>query len=144
MTAHSKRLKAVGAGVLASLLAASPAAASSVSISISARARTICKVEVGAVAVPEFQPGETDLGHMTELCNNVEGYRLVLSHPAGLVDAWAVVDGVRIPLSSTTTQTVIVDSDAPAFRERDLGIILSSAEPNLGLSLRAEAKGMIF
>ena len=59
-------------------------------------------------------------------------------------DAFAVVDGQRVPLSSTATQTVIIDSNQPAFRQRDLGIILSSPQHAMSLSLRAEAKGMIF
>jgi len=144
MASRPDTLKTALTAIVISLLAVTPAAAGSVSIGIRATARTICKVEVGAAAVPAFEAGETELGRMTELCNNVEGYRLILNHPAGLVDAFAVVDGQRVPLSATSTQTIIVDSNHPAFRERNLGIVLSSAQPVLGLSLRAEAKGMVF
>jgi len=144
MAALHTRLRTVGMALLASAAAASPVAADSVSIGITAHVRTICKVEVAAAAVSELQSGETSLGRMTELCNNLEGYQLVLTHPAGLVDAWAVVDGVRVPISAAGTETVIVDSNAPAYRERSLGIILPSGQPNLGLSLRAEAKGIIY
>lgn len=126
------------------ILAAGPAAASSVSIGINGRVGTVCRVEIGGAPAPRFEAGETSLGRMTELCNNVEGYRLVLSHPLGLQDAWMVVDGQRIPISSTSTTTVIVDSNAPAARERELGIVLSSGAATLDLALRAEAKGMIF
>lgn len=144
MTAQLKRLKIAGVAMIAGLMAASPMMAGGVTIGINARARTICKVEVGAVMLPTFQAGENALGRMTELCNNVDGYRLILLHPAGLEDAFAVVDGVRVPISAAATQTVIVDSTHAAFRERDLGIVLSSTEGNLNLALRAEAKGMIF
>ncbi len=130
------------AGALSALMVV-PAAADGVSIGINATARTICRVEVGAAATPTFEAGETALGRMTELCNNVEGYRLILIHPAGLVDAFAVVDGQRVPLSSAG-QTVIVDSDQPAARARDIGIVLSTRQDGLTLGLRAEAKGMTF
>lgn len=126
------------------ILAAGPAAAGSVSIGINGRVGTVCRVEIGGAPAPRFEAGETSLGRMTELCNNVDGYRLVLSHPVGLQDAWMVVDGQRIPISSTSTTTVIVDSNAPAAREREVGIVLSSGAATLDLTLRAEAKGMIF
>jgi hypothetical protein len=144
MASRAELLKTVTVAAAVTLLAVGPAFAGGVSVGIRGTVRTICRVEVGAAAVPAFQAGETGLGRMTELCNNVEGYRLILIHPAGLVDAFAVVDGQRVPLSSTATQTIIVDSNQPAFRERDLGIILSSGQTAMGLSLRAEAKGMMF
>lgn len=126
------------------LLTAAPAAADGVSIGILGRVSTICRVEVGGPPTPRFEVGETRLGRMTELCNNVEGYRLVLSHPVGLQDAWMVLDGERIPISPTASTTVIVDSNSPAAREREVAIVLSSATDTLDLSVRAEAKGMIF
>lgn len=144
MTFQFKRIKAPGIAILAALLGASPAMADSVNISIHARARTICKVEVGATVLPTFSEGENGLGRMTELCNSVQGYRLILEHPAGLEDAWVVVDGARVPISPTSTRTVIVDSSHAGFVERDLGIVLGEAHAQLPLSLRAEAKGMIF
>jgi len=144
MVSRSDILKTATLAAAVSLLGVAPAFAGGVSIGIRATARTICRVEVGAAVIPAFETGETGLGRMTELCNNVEGYRLILNHPVGLVDAFAVVDGQRVPLSSTATQTVIIDSNQPAFRQRDLGIILSSPQDAMSLSLRAEAKGMIF
>ncbi|MDY6922359.1 MAG: hypothetical protein SWI22_00170 [Pseudomonadota bacterium] len=126
------------------LLTAAPAVAGSVNIGIHGRVGTVCRVEVGGPPAPRFEIGETRLGRMKELCNNVDGYRLVLSHPVGLQDAWIVVDGQRIPISSTSSTTVIVDSNSPAAREREVGIVLSSARPTLDLTLRAEAKGFIF
>ncbi|MBU1385705.1 MAG: hypothetical protein KKG14_07230 [Alphaproteobacteria bacterium] len=126
------------------MLAATSAAADGVSVSIHGRVGTVCRVEVGGPPAPRFEVGETRLGRMTELCNNVDGYRLVLSHPVGLQDAWMVVDGQRIPISPTSSTTVIVDSNGPAAREREVGIVLSSASDTLDLTLRAEAKGAIF
>jgi hypothetical protein len=55
------------------------------------------------------------------------------------------VGGVRVPLASDRTHTVIVDNRAPAFRERQLRLILNQApSEEMNLSLEAEPKGEVF
>lgn len=122
---------------------AGPAAAFDASIQIFGRVPTICRVEIGGGFNPALTAGEHSLGQMTELCNNVDGYRLVLNHPAGLEGAWFVVDGQRVPLSGST-HTVVVDSMQPAYRESGIAIVLSEDVSNLQLSMSAEPKGMVF
>ena len=143
--AHYTRKIFAAAGVATTLLASTASAADGVSIGIRARAATICRVEFAGTAPGQFRAGETPLGRMTELCNNVEGYTLVLNHPQGLIDAWVTVDGQRVTLASNSTRTVIVDSHIPAYRERQLSLGLSQdMQGSVPFSLYAEAKGVIF
>lgn len=130
----------------AALLVSAPANASDGSmIAISGRVPTVCQVSVAAPALPPLQTGQNDLGTLTELCNNVDGYTITLNHPAGLTDAWVEVDGGRIPLSPTATHTVIVDTSAPAYRARPLRLVLDHAPVGpLALSLDAQPKGLLF
>jgi len=126
-------------------VAASPALASSTSVSFSGRVPTICRVTMSGQAPAVFQAGDNRLGSANELCNSVDGYRIVLTHPTGLRDAWVLVDGARIAISPSATSTVIVDSSHPMDGARELGLHLSeSVDGPLPLSLHAEARGMTF
>lgn len=140
MTAN--RTKGVLFSLAAIMLLAEPAAAGPV-INIMGRVATVCRVSLagGASAV---EPGEQMLGRLTELCNNVDGYRLVLLHPAGLQDAFVVLDGQRIPIAADATRTVIVDSNRPAYRERDLTLVLAEGTEPVAVNIEAQPKGMIF
>lgn len=128
--------------LVALMLIAQPAAAGP-SIDIVGRVATVCRVSLdGQAAMAE--PGEQKLGRLTELCNNVEGYRLVLVHPIGLEDAVVVLDGERISISADASRTVIVDSNQPAFRERELSLVLASGAEPVAVNIEAQPKGMIF
>lgn len=132
-------------GVLFSLAAimllAEPAAAGPV-FNITGRVATVCRVSLaGGGASVE---GEQMLGRLTELCNNVDGYRLVLLHPAGLEGAFVVLDGERIAISADETRTVIVDSNRPAYRERDMTLVLAEGSEPVAVNIEAQPKGMIF
>jgi len=121
MTAN--QTKGLLSSLAALVLLAEPAAAGPV-IDIMGRVATVCRVSLTGGAMP-VEPGEQMLGRLTELCNNVDGYRLVLLHPAGLEDAYVVLDGERIAIAADSTRTVIVDSNRPAYRERDLTLVLA-------------------
>jgi hypothetical protein len=100
---------------------------------------------MAAAPAHAIQTGANDLGTMHELCNSLAGYTVTLNHPAGLINAWVEVGGVRVPLASDRTHTVIVDNRAPAFRERQLRLILNQApSEEMNLSLEAEPKGEVF
>jgi hypothetical protein len=124
------------------MLLAEPAAAGPV-INIMGRVATVCRVSLAGGA-STVEPGEQMLGRLTELCNNVEGYRLVLLHPAGLEDAFVVLDGERIAISADATRTVIVDSNRPAYRERDLTLVLAEGSEPVAVNIEAQPKGMLF
>lgn len=119
-------------------------AAQDAAVSINARARTICTVELGFGAPAKYEAGFNYLGQMTELCNNVEGYRLVLDHPQGMVGAAILLDGQRIEIAPSASRTVIVDSSQPAYQEREIGLELASGADSLPMVIYAEPKGMIF
>ncbi|MBD7941179.1 hypothetical protein [Brevundimonas guildfordensis] len=140
MTAN--QTKGVLSSLAALMLLAEPAAAGPV-IDIMGRVATVCRVSLAGGATP-VEPGEQMLGRLTELCNNVEGYRLVLLHPAGLEDAYVVLDGERIAIAADATRTVIVDSNRPAYRERDLALVLAEGTEAVAVNIEAQPKGMIF
>jgi len=140
MTAN--QTKGVLSSLAALMLLAEPAAAGPV-IDIMGRVATVCRVSLAGRATP-VEPGEQMLGRLTELCNNVEGYRLVLLHPAGLEDAYVVLDGERIAIAADATRTVIVDSNRPAYRERDLALVLAEGAGAVVVNIEAQPKGMIF
>lgn len=104
---------------------------------------TICRVEFSQAAVATGED-RVDLGQMTQLCNNIEGYRVIVQHPAGLSGAHFSVDGVEAPLSSGT-ETVLVDSNDPAYRTSGVSLHLASASAELSaLSFRIEPKGATY
>ncbi len=140
MTAN--RTKGLLFSMAAIMLLAEPAAAGPV-INIMGRVATVCRVSLAGGA-STVEPGEQMLGRLTELCNNVEGYRLVLLHPAGLEDAFVVLDGERIAISADATRTVIVDSNRPAYRERDLTLVLAEGSEPVAVNIEAQPKGMLF
>lgn len=136
--------------VLAFVGAALPVAgagAEEMSIGIVGRVRTICDVSLAGGATEALHRGDNRLGRMTELCNSVEGYRLVMEHPRGLTNAFVVIGGGRrIPLSEAATSTVIVDSDHPTYVERDLTLVLAETPAGraTSITLYAEPKGVTF
>ncbi|EKY30788.1 hypothetical protein HMPREF0185_00108 [Brevundimonas diminuta 470-4] len=140
MTAN--QTKGLLSSLAALVLLAEPAAAGPV-IDIMGRVATVCRVSLTGGAMP-VEPGEQMLGRLTELCNNVDGYRLVLLHPAGLEDAYVVLDGERIAIAADSTRTVIVDSNRPAYRERDLTLVLAEGAEAVAVNIEAQPKGMIF
>lgn len=123
-------------------LAVSPAVAGAVTIS--ARASTICRVDISPGPSAAAGDGIRPLGRLTELCNSADGYRLVLAHPKGLVDAAVVVDGHRIQIEASDQETIIVDSDLPGFRQRSIGIETDKAIELADLQFQVQPKGAIY
>lgn len=138
---------AIRIGVVAGLLAAPGSLAASsdnASLAISGWVPTICQVSFGSTA-PALRAGFNELGQMTELCNSIGGYRVVLDHPSGLVGAAVLVGGTRIAISPEASRTVIVDSATPASRVQPVQIILAEdAVIERSFGVRAEAKGATF
>lgn len=129
----------------AGALAAPALAADGVSISFSGRVPTVCRVSMASSTALPLREGRNELGRTAELCNSEDGYRLVLNHPAGLTNAFAVVDGTPVAISANATSTVIVDSSEPADRQRQLALVLSAPlDDAFAISLTAEAKGAIY
>lgn len=132
-------------GVAALCAGTAPALASSATVTFTGRVPTICRVALSDAPPVILQAGDNRLGSTDELCNSVDGYRIVLNHPSGLVDAWVIIDGARIAINSGATSTVIVDSSQPGDGRRELGLHLARpVEGPLPLSLAAEVKGAIF
>ncbi len=115
----------------------------STTIGIRGIVRTVCRVEFNQASAPVS--GDTvDLGRMTQLCNNIDGYRVIMQHPAGLGGATVSIDGIEAPLSSGT-ETILVDSSNPAFRTNDVRLHLASgAASQLSLAFRIEPKGAVY
>lgn len=113
-------------------------------VSISGRVPTICTVSANLQATSNLTSGINSLGRLVELCNNREGYRLVLNHPSGILGAAILLDGERIAIAPSSTQTVLVDSNYAAFEERQLDLELTASSDPLPLTLYAEPKGAIF
>lgn len=131
---------------IALIAIASPATAigQGSNISISGRVPTVCTVDANLQASSNFSSGVNSLGRIVALCNNREGYRLVLQHPSGIPGATILLDGERIAIQPFATQTVLIDSDHAAFEERQLDLELAASSDGIPLTLYAEPKGVIF
>jgi hypothetical protein len=95
----------------------------------------ICRVELQNGSAPAGQA--TDLGRMSEFCNNAAGYEVWLSHAQGLSSAAVYVDGQRIALSPTGS-TLISHSATAASTVHDLRLD-PGADQVGNLSLRISA-----
>ncbi len=136
---------AIGASALLIGLAAPMAAmGQGTHVGISGRVPTICTVDADLQATSSLVSGRNSLGRLVELCNNREGYRLVLKHPSGLRGATILLDGQRIAIAPSATQTVLVDSNHAAFQERQLDLELAVPSAPIALTLYAEPKGAVF
>jgi hypothetical protein len=116
---------------------------SSASISIHAVAPTICRVEFNNTVVP-VAGATVDLGQMTELCNDSQGYQVTLVTPPGLDGSQVILDGVPTALSADG-RTLIVDSSTDAYRKRDIKLQLAAGSPLVTkVSFATAPKGEIY
>lgn len=131
--------------VAVATLCATPAyAAAASSFTVTGVVPTVCRASIDGDFSP-LHAGLNDLGRITELCNDVDGYRLVLSHPAGVEDASMLIDGQQIAIEPDAVETVLVDSNVPADRQRHLQLVLGDSVPDLTrLTIYAEPKGIRF
>lgn len=132
------------------LLAVAPAQAdagqgssptASTTITIRAFVPVICHVELlGSPGAPNGD-GIVPLGVAEEFCNSAAGYRVLIQHPAGLVDAAVYRNGVRIPLSPGG-ETVLTDSNQADLEQLSLALDPGN-QPELftSLGVRIESKG---
>lgn len=136
---------AIGASaVLVGLAAPMAAMGQGSHVSISGRVATICTVDANLQASSNLISGRNSLGRLVELCNNREGYRVVLNHPSGMRGAAILLDGQRIAIAPSSTQTVLVDSNHAGFEERQLDLELTVPSEPIALTLYAEPKGAVF
>lgn len=138
--------RTVGMLVAASMaIAIAPAqAANTGTFAVMGIVPTVCRADING-DVSMLHQGVNDLGRITELCNDVDGYRLVLDHPTGLQGAYLLLDGQHIAIETDAGETVLVDSDVPAERERNLQLVLADAREHfVPLTIYAEPKGMRF
>jgi hypothetical protein len=130
--------------LLVSIVSPLAAASQGAQVAINGRVRTVCTVDLAFETLPHLRAGLNQLGAMVELCNNVEGYRLILDHPAGLAGAAILLDGRRIEIEPSSTRTVIVDSSRPAYEQRQLGLELAAPTDIGQMRIYAEPKGAVF
>ena len=105
--------------------------------------RTVCRMEFSGYQSPRIN-GIVDFGTVMQLCNNRQGYRVVMQHPTNMGGATFVLDGQAIPLSNGN-ETVIVDSARPAFKLGSAQLDVSNVNvPVQSLSFRIEPKGAVF
>lgn len=136
---------AIIAGVLLTSIATPTAAApQSGYVAINARVPTVCRVDIAFDKSARLRTGVNQLGVTTELCNNVEGYRIILGHPAGITGAAILLDGKRISIEPSAQQTVILDSSHPAYAQRQLAIELTSPVDLGTMTMYAEPRGAVF
>jgi hypothetical protein len=129
------------------LLAAVALAAATASVAIAAPAEyelrleghvpVICRVSLDAGSAAAS--GATDLGRMTEFCNNAAGYDVWLTHAQGLSDAAIYVDGRKVALSASG-QTLISHSATAASTAHQLRLDPGADAGQVGdISLRITA-----
>ena len=71
----------------AGLPATAAAAPSRVTWTIQGTVSTICRLDFDRPVATEPNGGIVELGSYSELCNDRDGYRIVMQHPAGLQNA---------------------------------------------------------
>jgi len=122
------------------LLTAAPIGAVPTTIYLSAYVPIYCNVDLVPALSPAGGDGLISLGTSQELCNAPHGYRIILEHPANMVDAAIVSDANRIPLSQSG-ETVVWNSDQPGFETRQLALDLGKESASINrLGLRIEVK----
>jgi hypothetical protein len=122
------------------LLPAAPGGAVPAVIHLTAFVPVYCNVELIPAASAATGDGLINLGTSRELCNSPHGYRIILQHPADLVDAAIISDANRIPLSPSG-ETVVWNSDQPGFEFRQLALDLGKDPASVKrLGLRIEVK----
>jgi hypothetical protein len=114
------------------------------SFGINAVVRTKCRVVVERASA-SLASSQMDVGEMVEGCNNMQGYRIVVSHAPNLQNAALVVEGERVPLSASG-ETVVSDSNQAAWRRRAVALDPGASQSAMlsTLSFRMEPKGPIF
>ena len=128
------------AAFAAAFMSATPAGAASTVIRLAAYVPVYCNVELIPAASAATGDGLINLGTSRELCNSPHGYRIILQHPADLVDAAIISDANRIPLSPSG-ETVVWNSDQPGFEFRQLALDLGKDPASVKrLGLRIEVK----
>lgn len=135
------RLLAVSATLLFAAMPAHSMQGVSQTIRLRAYVPMICNVQLQQpLAGMASADGVVNLGTTQEFCNAPRGYRIILQHPTDLADAAAVSDSQRIPLSASG-ETVLVNSDHPDFRLRNLALDLGDDPSQVNrLGLRIEIK----
>jgi hypothetical protein len=132
-------------GCMAAVGGTAAPASNGTSFTVTGRVPTICEVSLTTQRNAPLAPGENRIGVMTELCNNVGGYRLILAHPQGFHGGWILVDDRRVPIAEGAGQTVIIDSNTPGYAERQLGVYVEGpVTGEFPMTLYAEPKGPIF
>lgn len=121
-------------------LSASPTGAVPITIYLRAHVPIYCNVELFPALTPAGEGGVINLGTSQELCNSPHGYRVILQHPADMVDAAVISDANRIPLSQSG-ETIVWDSDQPGLEQRQLALDLGDGPTSIDrLGLRIEVK----
>jgi hypothetical protein len=124
----------------AALVGAAPTSAAPTTIYLRAFVPIYCNVELLPVAGEAGHEGLINLGTSHELCNSPHGYRIILEHPANMVEAAVISDATRIPLSKSG-ETVVWDSDHPGLESRQLALDLGHGPTTVErLGLRIEVK----
>jgi len=122
------------------MLSAAPACAVPATIYLSAYVPIYCNVDLVPAATASGAHGLINLGTSHELCNAPHGYRIILEHPANMVDAAIISDAIRIPLSQSG-ETVVWNSDQPGLELRQLALDLGKESGSINrLGLRIEVK----
>lgn len=119
-------------------------AATNAGVGINARVPTVCTAELSLTQISMEGPGSRITGSLEELCNSVDGYRLVLSHPRGVQGAEVDLDGTSVPISAEATKTVLIDTNQPGYVTREFALIFAEREDIIPMSIYAEPKGRAF
>ena len=138
------RFSALALTLSVAFLSQGSAAAGEADIGISARARTVCTASFVQPLPTSLAAGASNRGRAENLCNNLEGFQLILEHPRGLQNARIILDGTVVTLSETASSTVVLDSPHPVYAEHDLTVLVSAQQASSAFELRAEARGQIF
>lgn len=87
------------AGLSCGAMAAGAAQGGVQTLTITGFVPVACRAALGTNVVMPNANGETNLGTLTEFCNNPAGYQVLVDHSPELANATLVVDGVEIALA---------------------------------------------
>lgn len=115
---------------------------SEVGFTIQGRVSTICRAEFISANAQSIGD-EVDLGGISELCNNEEGYVVTLTHSPDLAGKTLLFDNRNIVLSAGG-ETVVYESNDADVREHHLALLTDQDPSGFNLGVRIMPRGQIF
>jgi hypothetical protein len=123
--------------------AAAAAGNSEKSFSIHGQVSTICHAEL-IDPNPLASGDQVDIGQISELCNNADGYVVTLTYSPDLGGKTLIIDQKNITLSPTG-ETVVFESSNPDIRNHHVSLVVNDTDfSKYNLGVHISPRGQVF